>query len=47
MHAFCILSSVILIDHLMAENQGKREVIDWIYWLLPLTLLGMENVFQF
>ena len=47
MHAFCILSSVILIDRLLAGNQGKREVIDWIYWLLPLTLLGMENVFQF
>ena len=44
MHAFCVTLFVIFLDFFLSEDQDKREAIDLGYCIIPLTLLGIEDV---
>ena len=44
MHALCVTSFVIFLDFFLSDEQDKREAIDLGYWIIPLTLIGIEDV---
>jgi len=44
MHVLWVTLFVISLDFFLMDEEGKRGVIDLGYWILPLTLLGIEYV---
>ena len=44
MHALSVTSFVLFLDFFSSDEQGKREAIDLGYWIIPLTLIGIEDV---
>ena len=47
MHALSVTSFVIFLDLFSSDEQDKRELIDLGYWVIPLLLIGIEDVFGF
>ena len=47
MHALCVTIFVIFLDFYLSDDQYKREAIDLGYWIIPLALIGIEDVFWF
>ena len=43
-HALPVTSFVLFLDFFSSDEQGKREAIDLGYWIIPLTLIGIEDV---
>jgi hypothetical protein len=44
MYVLWVALFVISLDFFLSDEEKKREAIDLGYWILPLTLVGIEHV---